>query len=413
MYNKKSTVERSRPYHILMLLENNPYSQDIRVKREAQALAAAGYRLTVICPQPHNGKFFTQVEPNIQLYQYPLRSLGNGLFGYLWEYGYSVVMMFCLSLIVWARHNFQIIHTHNPPDILFPIVAFYKLWGKKFIFDHHDLSPEMFCVRFRKLETHWVYHVLVWCEKLTCWLADHVIATNESYKAIVMARSGVDAKDITIVRNGPDKQIMPTTPDPILRAKGEVLLGYVGIIGPQDGLDYLLRSLHKLVYELDRRNVFCVIIGKSQMIDELKALANSLGLAEYVWFTGWVNDDDLLRYLSTVDICLDPDPSNFFNDRCTMIKMMEYMALRKPIVAFDLPEHRVSAADAALYAQPNDELDFACKIAELIDNPALRERMGKIGEKRISTSFAWQLQVKHLLEAYAKLAKGFVVVTKP
>lgn len=393
----------TKQHNILMLLENNPYNEDDRVKREALALVEAGYNVTVICPRPAGGKFYVQLNQNLQLYQYPLILIGHGVLGYLWEYGYSFCMMFAISLLVWWRHNFTVVHAHNPPDILFPIGAFYKILGKRFVFDHHDASPELFLVRFDKHKRHYAYRLLVWFEQLTCRLADHVITTNESHKRLEMARGGVAAEDITIVRNGPTESLKATAPDEALRNKAQIILGYVGIIGPQDGLDYLLRALHHLVYELDRRDLFCVIIGKSDISDELEALAHSLALDEYVWFTGWVSHEELLRYLSTVDICLDPDPSNIFNDHCTMIKMMEYMALGKPIVAFDLPEHRISAANAALYATANDERDFAEKIALLMDNATLRHSMGQIGKERVATNLAWVHQKQQLVIAYDKL----------
>jgi glycosyltransferase involved in cell wall biosynthesis len=399
-------MKASAGKRVLMLLENNPYSQDIRVKREARALAGAGYMVTVICPRSKKGKPFEIVEPNIHLYQYPPPGGGGGVLSYLWEYSYSTLMMFLISLRVLLREGFDVIHAHNPPDTMWPIAAFYKLLGKRFVFDHHDLSPEMFFARFGNKSSKLLFTTLVLFEKLTCRLADHVIATNESYKRMEMERGGVPAERITIVRNGPDERFVLAPQAPELRQKATTILGYVGIMGPQDGLDYLLRSVQHLVYTLKRPDVFCVIIGKGDALPQLQAYAQELGLGQHVWFTGWVSDEDLLRYLSTADICLDPDPSNPFNDRCTMIKMMEYMALGKPIVAYDLPEHRVSAGEAAVYAQPNDELAFAQKIAELIDEPERRKQMGQIGRSRISARLAWAHQEKHLLAAYDTLTSA-------
>jgi glycosyltransferase involved in cell wall biosynthesis len=231
-----------------------------------------------------------------------------------------------------------------------------------------------------------------------------VIATNESYRAIEMARGRVPAERITVVRNGPHlESLHPVEPDAALRQRAGTILGYVGRMGPQDGVDYLLRALYHLVYDLDRRDVFCVIIGKGDMLPELKTLAKELDVEKHVWFTGWIPDEDLIRYLSTADICIDPDPSNPFNDHSTMVKMMEYMALGKPIVAFDLPEHRVTAQAAALYARPNDELDFARQIAALMDDPERRKTMGQQGQERVETELAWSHQEEHLLEAYDAL----------
>ena len=390
---------------VLMLVENNPYSEDIRVKREARALIEAGYGVTVICPSSAKKKRNSGAD-GVKVYAYPAPPGGKGILGYVWEYGYSLVMMFFLSLVVWLREGFDVVHAHNPPDMLVFVGAFYKLMGKKFVFDHHDLSPEMIALRYSGAKQTVLRNTLVWLEQLSCRVADHVIATNQSYMDMEMARSGLPAERITIVRNGPSEKMQPVAHDPELRARAGTLLGYVGIMGPQDGIDYLLRAIQQLVYTLKMDDVYCVIIGKSDYLDELKELAAELGIADKVWFTGWISYADLLRYLSTVDICVAPDPSNPFNDRCTMIKMMEYMAMGKPIVAFDLPEHRVTAGDAATYARGNDELDFAARILALSNNPRQREAMGEIGRNRIMTELAWSYQIPKLVRVYSGLTEA-------
>jgi glycosyltransferase involved in cell wall biosynthesis len=388
---------------VLMLLENNPYQIDIRVKHEARTLVKAGYRVSVISPRPPDGKLY-EVMDGVNLYQFPAPPDGKGFLSYIWEYGYSMIVTFFISLFVFLRERFDIVHAHNPPDTFFFIAAFYKLLGKRYVYDHHDLAPEMYYARFRNGGNKLIFQMLVYMEKLSCRLANHVIATNESYMTMEMERGRVPAERITIVRNGPDlERVQPIELDNALRQKADTILGYVGRLGPQDGVDYLLRALHHLIYDLNNRAVFCVVVGKGDMLAELKALAKELQIEEYVWFTDWIPDEDLIRYLSTVDICVDPDPSNSFNDRSTMIKMMEYMALGKPIVAFDLPEHRVTAQDAAVYARPNDELDYARQIAELMDDPERRSRMGQMGRERIETELSWQYQEKHLLAAYEVL----------
>lgn len=392
---------------ILMLLENNPYSQDIRVKREARTLTNAGYQVTVICPKPKKGESkFHQIVEGVHLYQFPAPPEGSGFIAYVWEYGYATLMMLLVSLVVLVREGFDVIHAHNPPDTMFVIAAVYKLLGKKFVFDHHDLSPEMYYARFgadAKKSIHWL---LLLFEQCTFRLADHVIATNESYKTIAMERGKMAEEAVGIVRNGPDlERFRIVDPDPWLRQKATTILGYVGIMGPQDGIDYLLRSVHNLVYRLNRQDIFCIIMGKGADLVTLQEMATDLGLEEHVWFTGWIPDADLLRYLSTADICLDPDPSNPFNDRCTMIKMTEYMALGKPIVAYDLPEHRFSAGDAAIYAKGNDEMDFATKIAELMDDPERRTKMGRVGIERTTKMLAWSHQEQALLDVYAKVCR--------
>jgi glycosyltransferase involved in cell wall biosynthesis len=393
---------------VLMLLENNPYPKDARVRMEAQALVSAGHKVSVICPsgptQPRR-----ELLDGVHLYRFPAPSAANGFLGYLWEYGYSTVATFIISLFIFLREGFDVVHAHCPPDTFFLIAAFYRLLGKRFVYDHHDLAPELYYyVRFREGGSRLVYQALVVLERISCRVADCVIVTNESQKTMAIARGQTRVERITIVRNGPDLESLHLVrPDPDLREKAGTILGYIGIMGPQDGVDYLLRALHQLVYHLDRHDVFCIIIGDGDELLGLKAMAKHLDIEEIVWFTGWIQDQDLLsRYLSAVDICVDPDPSNVYNDGCTMMKMAEYMALGKPIVAFDLPEHRVTAQDAAVYARPNDELDFAEKIALLMDSPDMYGQMGQRGRKRVETELAWQHQEKHLLRVYEALGAG-------
>lgn len=396
-------MKASAGRRVLMLLENGPYSEDARVPGEATALVSAGYEVSVICPSGPQ-QSWGEVLDGVHIYDFPSPPAADGFLGYLVEYGYSMVATFFISLVVCLREGFDIIHAHNPPDTFVFIAALYKLFGKPFVFDHHDLAPEMYRARFKDGGNGLVYEALVLLEKLSCRLADRVIATNESYKAMEMERGKVPEERITIVRNGPDpERLQPVEPDPVLRQRANTILGYVGSMGPQDGVDYLLRALGYLVYDLGRQHILCVIVGKGEMLPELKALAKELHIEEYVWFTGWIPDEDLIRYLSTTDICVDPDPSNAFTDRSTMVKVMEYMALGKPIVAFDLPEHRVTAQDAAVYARPNDELDFAQQIASLMDDPERRKKMGEKGRERIEKELAWSHQEKFLLEAYEAL----------
>jgi len=391
---------------VLMLLENNPYQFDQRPKREARALVRAGYRVSVISPLPPGGNV-QEVVDGIHFYQFPPPPAANGFLGYLWEYAYATGVISVLSLVVLLREGFDILHAHNPPDTFFLIAAFYKLLGKRFVYDHHDLAPEMYYyARFRTGGNRLVYQILGLLEKLTCRIADLVLATNESYKAVEMERSKVPEERVTVVRNGPDlDSLHPADPDPELGLRASTILCYVGRISPQDGLDYLLRALSHLVYDLDRSDVLCVVIGDGDALSEAKTQASELQIEEHVLFVGWVSDPTLIRrYLATADIGVDPAPSNPYNDRCTMVKMMEYMALEKPIVAFDLPEHRVTAQDAAAYARPNDEFDFAQQIASLMDDPKRRREMGQTGRGRIEKELAWPHQEKYLLEAYKALS---------
>ena len=388
---------------VLMLLENNSFQLDNRPKREARALVRAGYSVSVISPRPPGDGPYEKID-GVSLYQFPAPRAANGFLGYLWEYGYSMVATFVLSLLVLYRDGFGVIHAHNPPDTFVFIAAFYKLLGKRFVYDHHDLAPEMYYARFGGSGNRFVYQTLAWLERLSCRLADHVIATNQSYKTIDMQRGHVPKERITIVRNGPDlDDLRLVEPDPDLRQKAKTIIGYVGSIGFHDGVDYLLRALHHLVYDLGRSDFLCVLVGAGDALSTARSLAEELELANYVLFTGWVEHPHFARYLSVADICLAPEPSNSYNDRSTALKIMDYMALAKPIVAFDLPEHRVTAQGAAVYARPNDELDFARQIAALMDDPKRRRQMGKTGRERVETELAWSHQETHLLEVYAAL----------
>lgn len=388
---------------VLMLLENCTYPLDIRVRYEAEALVSIGYQVSVICQRGPNEPWHEEIN-GVYVYRYPAPPQAKGILGYILEYSYSLAAAFFLSLVVSASPGFDIIHAANPPDTAVFIALFYKPFGKRFVFDHHDLVPDMYLARSKTENPGLFYRMLTWLEKLSFHHAHHVIATNQSYKNIALQRGHVPEEKVTIVRNGPAlERLKLVDPDPELKNRGAVIIGYIGVMGPQDGLDYLLRALQQLIHGLGRNNFYCIIIGKGSALTELKVYARQLGLDQTVWFTGFIPEADMIRYLSTADICVDPDPSNSFNDRCTMVKMMEYMALRKPIVAFDLPEHRVTAGEAALYACPNDELDFARQIATLIDDPARRQKMGEIGRERVEKQLAWPHQKASLLAAYESL----------
>src|SRR6202047_3199771 len=386
-----------------MLLENQPYPQDHRVRREATALAAAGYRVSIICPSS-GGQRWRETVDNVRVYRFRATSPVNSLLGYLWEYGYSTAASFAISLLVFMGEGFDVVHAHNPPETFVFIGAFYKLFGKRFVFDHHDLSPEMYRARFPDGGSRIVYQALVLLEKLTCAAADHVIATNQSYRKVEIERDHVPESRITIVRNGVEVQRdRPIQPDASLRKKAKTIIGYVGVMGFQDGLDYLLRALHHLLHGLGRNDFYCVLMGDGDAWAGLKVLTKQLCLQDYVWFTGQGHGEELSRYLSAADICVYPRRANAYNDRSTMIKIMEYMAFEKPIVAFDLPEHRVTAREAAVYVTPNDEHAFAVALARLMDDAVTRKSMGASGQLRIETELAWRFSVSNLLEVYRKV----------
>jgi glycosyltransferase involved in cell wall biosynthesis len=387
-----------------MLLENNPFPQDGRVRREARALVDAGYGVTVIAPASP-GQCRTETVEGVRVRRYRVPPEGAGLLSYVVEYGYATIATFFLTLLVYVRSGFSVIHAHNPPDLFVLVAAWFKPLGVRFVFDHHDLSPEMYEARFSKRANPVVRRALLFFEGLTFRASDHVISTNESYAAIARERGGVSGDRITVVRNGPDLSRVRVLPeDPDLRSKAEFIFGYVGEMAPHDGVDHLIRALAHLAGGLGRDNFFCVLMGGGDEVPSLTALAADLGLKDRVWFTGQITDADLLMtYLSTTDICMTPDPSNSYTDRSTMVKMAEYMALGRPIVAFDLPEHRRTAGEAAAYAQPNDDRAFARTIEMLMDDPDLRAQMGKVGQDRVEKELAWSHQALRLVDAYASI----------
>jgi glycosyltransferase involved in cell wall biosynthesis len=405
-----------------LLIVENRYPHDPRVRNEATALAAAGYRVTVISLRARDEVSHTFID-GVEAYRIPRITLFNktnrkdpsllgrigtlirSVIGYVAEYSYFTLGSLAISLYVCAKQRVDIIHLNNPPDTLCVIAALYKLLGKKVVFDHHDLSPELYLSRYGMGAERkgLIYRTLLLLEKINLKLADVVIATNESYRDNDITRGGIDGRKVFIVRNGPDLgRIKAVAPDARLKAMNKKILVYIGIMGPQDGVDYLLRALHHLVNTLGRTDFYCVLIGKGDSLESLRALARDLNLDDHVWFTGFIPEADLVRYLSTADICVDPDPSSPLNDVSTWIKIMEYMAVEKPIVTFDLKETRYSARDAALYVRPNDEAAFARALETLMDDEGLRREMGARGRARIENELDWDIVKQNLLDAYAR-----------
>jgi glycosyltransferase involved in cell wall biosynthesis len=406
---------------VLMLVENN-FPADTRVRNEAFTLAANGLRVTVIALRG-NGEKAREVLDGVTVYRVPRLTLFDKLphanagivarllrrimvlVGYIAEYAYFTSACLLLSLYIAVRERFNVVHAHNPPDTLAIVTGVLKLLGKKSVFDHHDLSPELYLSRYKTNESVVTAGLRVF-ERLSVRLADVVVATNESYKAIDIERNGADPSRVYVVRNGPNlARVRLVEPDARLRAMGKTILGYVGAMNPQDGVDYMLRALAILKNELGRRDFFCVIIGDGDSRHALEEEARALGLTDEVWFTGFVPDADMVRYLSTADICLDPNPSSPLNDVSTWIKVMEYMALEKPLVSFDLKETRTSAGEAALFVPPNNEADFARAVARLMDDPALRQSMGRCGRERVLSDLRWDVTSRNLISAYEFLLK--------
>lgn len=405
---------------ILMLVENC-FPGDIRVKNEAYTLADNGYDVRVIAI--HNKDDDKTVDhPRVKVYRLPQIEFfkkscpdESGFFarflyrlsskvGYISEYFYFTFACLLLSIYILFKDGFDVVHAHNPPDTLFIVGGFYRLLGKKFVFDHHDLSPELYLSRYRS-EKDFIYYGLLFFERMCLKLANVVIATNESYKNIEINRGKVDPENIYIVRNGPNpERIYSVSPDPELRNKANNILVYLGVIGPQDGVDYLIKSLDYLKNTLNRDDFYCVVIGKGDALQDLLSMSGEFDLDSQIEFTGFIPDEQMLKYLSTADICLDPNPSNPLNDVSTWIKVMEYMSVGKPIVSFDLRETRYTAEKAAIYVAPNDIVEYAKAIEILMDNPTLRSDMGEFGVRRVKEKLQWDIVSRNLLAAYEHLS---------
>jgi glycosyltransferase involved in cell wall biosynthesis len=388
---------------ILIMVQNLPVPFDRRVWMEATTLETAGYDVSVICPKGQHGKFQEShdVLENVHIYRYPAPPEAEGVLGYLVEFSYCWLMTALLSLRVWVARGFDAIHACNPPETYFLLAWFYKLIGKKFVFDHHDLSPEMYVAKGGK-KGGLLYRLLLLLERLTFKTADVVLTTNQSHKRVAMERGGVSPDRIFIVRSGPDLKRLKVLPaEPALKQGREYLGCYLGEMCPQDGVDRLLYAIEHLVKTIGRRDTTFVLMGGGPALKELRALNHELGLEEWVTLMGRVSDYDLCRYLSTADVCFDPDPYTEWADQSTMNKIMEYMTFGKPIVAFDLTEGRFSAQEAAVYAEPNDVQEFAHLIDELLNDKQRRRAMGEFGRRRVEEKLSWRHSTPNLLKSYS------------
>lgn len=391
----------ARAYKVLMLVENLSVPADPRVWREARALRAYGFQVSIICPrgETRDREPYACIE-DIHIYRYKLSTTITKASDYIKEYSTAMLMTFWLSLKIWLSHGFDVIHAANPPDTFFAIGLFYRLFGKKYVFDQHDLAPAMFRVKFQKRMKP-LYRLHQFFERCSYRAANIVITTNESQRRNAIEQGGCRADRVIVVRNGPDlARYTPVDPEPALKRGWRYLLAYVGVMGAQDGIEYALHALHELVHKRGRQDTGLVLMGDGDQLASLQALTHELALDSHVHFAGWVTLPDMLRYLTVAAIGLSPDPSNELNDRSTMLKTMEYMAMDKPVVAFDLPETRFSAQDAALYATPNRVEEFADKIEHLLDHEELRLRMGAYGRKRIEEVLCWDRTQQNLRRAY-------------
>ena len=384
---------------VLIIVENAPVPFDTRVWKEASSLHQNGYEVTVLCPVGRGCEQRHEIINGIRIYRHPAPKEGNTPLGYFWEYGWSLFWEFFYTWWIFLRRGFHVIQGCNPPDDIFLIALPFKLLGIKYIFDHHDVSPELYLSKYGRKGVP--YRIQVWLERRTYHFSDAVMVTNSSYGDRAVTSGGLDPKDVFIVRNGPDlRTFRPVPPQPALKHGKPYLIGYVGTMSVQDGLDILLDVvLH--IKGSGRRDVHFTCIGGGPELAGLRKMARDKGLDDMVNFTGRIPDEQLLAILSTSDVCVNPDRPCQMNDISTMIKIMEYMALGKPIVQFNMKEGRFSAQEASLYADnAKGPADFAGKIAWLLENPDERKRMGELGRRRVEEELAWDYSVPNLLAAY-------------
>jgi glycosyltransferase involved in cell wall biosynthesis len=388
---------------VLIIVENLPLPLDRRVWQEACALRDKGYIVSIICPTGKGFERRFEVIDGIEIHRHPLPIEAGGALGYAFEYSAALFWEFVLALKVLRRRGFDVIHACNPPDLIFLVGGFFKLvLGKKFLFDHHDINPELYEAKFGRRDLF--YRLMLWAERMTFRCADVSIATNETYRHIAIERGGMPPDRVHVVRSGPMlERLRIVPPVPALKQGRPYLVGYVGVMGRQEGIDLLLQAVEYIVHVLKRDDIHFGLVGTGTSLEELKALAYELKVEHHVTFTGRVPDKDLLELLNTADVCVNPDVANDMNDKSTMNKIMEYMALGKPIVQFDLLEGRVSAQEASLYARRNDPVDLAVKLVEVLDHPDMARRMGEYGRRRIVANLEWKYEVPKLLAAYEQL----------
>ncbi len=385
---------------ILIIVENLPVPFDTRVWQEATTLAANGYTVSVICPK---GKGFDkeyEMLDGVRIYRHDLPAEGNGPLGYAREYFTALKEEWRLARKVMREVGFHVIHGCNPPDNIYMVARRFRSLGVDYVFDHHDICPELFEAKFGK-KSGLLYRSQLWLERNTYRHCRFAFVTNESYRRIAIERGGMAPEDVTVLRSGPRlERLRIIPPVPSIKRGKRFMVGYLGVIGQQEGIEYLLEAARYVRDELHRDDIFWGIVGGGPHLEALRRMSSEMGLDDIVEFTGRVPDRKLLEYLNTADLCVNSDEYNEMNDKSTMNKILEYMALGKPIVQFDLTEGRYSAQDASLYARPNDHRDLAAKIVELLDDEPRRKAMGEFGRRRVIEELSWEHTSKALLEAY-------------
>jgi glycosyltransferase involved in cell wall biosynthesis len=405
-------LEPARPARVLILVENNSVPSDRRVWNISTALVDAGYEVVVVCPQGREGeRALSELRDGVRIERYPLRPSRGGVVGYAREYGSALWQTWRLVRHLASAQPFDIVHACNPPDFLLFAAWPARRGGARLVFDHHDLSPELFLTRFGRGH-RWLYRFTLALERACFATADVVLATNESYRQIACMRGHKRPEEVFVVRNGPDlRRFRPVAADPALKRDRRLLIGYVGMMAPQDGVDHALRALALL--DQRRQDWHAIFAGDGEARPELIGLAGELGIDDRVEFVGWLDDKQIARLLCTCDVCLAPEPHSPLNDVSTMIKIAEYMAMSRPVVAYDLRESRFAAGDAALYANQDDEASFATCIETLLADPARREAMGRRGRERVERELSWEHSERNLKSAYDSALAGGARAVRP
>jgi glycosyltransferase involved in cell wall biosynthesis len=397
-----SLTESRAMRHVLIIVQNLPVPLDRRVWMECLALVDAGYRVSVICPRGEGDPDFEVLE-RVHIHKYDPPPPSKGLKGFAWEFAYCLAQTVRLMRRVGRVAPIDAIQACNPPDTFFLLAAPLKLRGVRFIFDQHDLCPELYESRFER-PRRIVHRLLTLLERATYRTADHVISTNDSFRQVALRRGRRRIQDVTVVRSGPKAAVMVRgEPEPELRMGRAHLCVYLGVMGPQDGVDVVIRLADELVHRRGRSDVHFALLGFGDCYESLRALTTKLGVEDHITFTGRADDTMIKRYLSTANVGLSPDPKNPMNDLSTMNKTLEYMAHELPVAAFDLHETRVSAGGAAVYAQPNEVSSFADAVEALLDDPVRREQMGRSGRKRLEESLSWENSAVDYVGVYNRM----------